>query len=177
MFFSTDTSNLPSIGELICIRGSVKNDRPYRVIGRSLNKEDGQVYVDVIDDSTNENMDRCKVEIFSFWPMQGDTVLIIMGPYMDWLAKQLQVAKNQNNRTNLQRVQDRFRACELASKTTDELMQKHTLELVEGTGVTAMGAVRNENGRLFRCPLKCLAVLNKKDRRTDSKAVQLDLIA
>ena len=176
MFFSTDKSNLPQIGELICIRGDSNHDRPYRVVNRFLRKTDGQIYVDLIDDSTNQKMERCKVENFSFWPMQGDTVLIIMGPYMDWLAEQLQIAKEQK-RSNLERVQDRFRACKVASKTTDELMQKHTLELVEGAGVTAVGAVRNESGRLFKCPLFCLAVLNKSDKRTDSKSMQLELIA
>lgn len=176
MFFSTDKSNLPQIGELIRIRGDSNHDRPYRVVDRFLSKEDGQVYVDLIDDSTNKEMERCNVEIFSFWPMQGDTVLIIMGPYMDWLAEKLQIAKSQRSRSNLQRVQDRFRACEVASKTTEELMQKHTLELVEGAGVNAIGAVKNEAGRLFQCPLRCLAVLNKSNKRTDSRSVQLELV-
>ena len=171
MFFSTDKDNLPRIGELICIRGSDKHDRPYRVTDRMIKKDDGgQVYVDLIDIATGEQMPRCKVEPFSFWPAQGDTVLIIMGPYLDWLAEQIGVAQKTGKRNRIKQIESRFRACEVASKTTEQLCQEHILELVEGD----MGAVKRKGGDLFKCPLRCLAVLKKADRRSDSQFDQLE---
>ncbi|NEZ67788.1 hypothetical protein D0962_34385 [Leptolyngbyaceae cyanobacterium CCMR0082] len=170
MFFSTDKDNLPRIGELICIRGSDKHDLPYRVTDRMIEKESGQVYVDLIDIATGQKMPRCKVEPFSFWPAQGDTVLIIMGPYLDWLAEQIGVAKKSGKRNRIKQIENRFRACEAASKTTDQLCQEHILELVEGE----IGAVKRKGGDLFKCPLRCLAVLKKADRRSDSRFDQLE---
>lgn len=170
MFFSTDKDNLPRIGELICIRGSTAHEKPYCITDRLLNKENGQVYVDLVDVDTGQQMSRCKIEPFAYWPTQGDTVLIIMGPYLDWLAQQLKVASVSGKRNRIKQIQARFRACEVASKTVDELCQEHTLELVEGP----MGAVRRKGGDLFKCPVKCLAVLKKADRRSDSEFDQLE---
>lgn len=172
MFFSSDTNNLPREGELICIRGSEKHERPYRVLRRVLDTGTGYVMVDLIDATTGVQLPRCKVEPFSFWPSKGDQVLIVMGPYLDWLAAQLGAAKASMNRGLIKRIEARFRACEIAGKTTAELVQPHVLDLVEGTGVSAMGAVKRKGGQLFKCPLKCLAVLEKRDRRSDSRSVQ-----
>ncbi len=172
MFFSTDKNNLPRIDELICIRGDSSHERPYRVVDRMINKENHQAYVDLVDITTSQQMPRCKVEPFSFWPMTGDTVLIVMGPYLDWLAEQLKIAQDSHKRNRIKQIEARFKACEVASKTTEELLQKHVIELTEGAGLDAMAAVRNESNRLFKCPVKCLAVLEKKDRRTDSRSAQ-----
>lgn len=169
MFFSSDRENLPRKGELVCIRGSTDHERPYQLLARYMD-EQGQVLIDLLDIETQVEMSRCKVEPFAYWPTQGDTVLIIMGPYLDWLAQQLKVASASGKRNRLKQIQARFRACEVASKTVEQLCQEHTLELVEGP----MGAVRRKGGELFKCPVKCLAVLKKADRRSDSEFDQLE---
>ncbi|EKU98176.1 hypothetical protein Lepto7375DRAFT_7437 [Leptolyngbya sp. PCC 7375] len=171
MFFSSDKDNLPRIGELICIRGSTHHERPYRVTSRSMDNG-GQVYVDLIDIATGQQMPRCKVEPFSFWPSQGDTVLIIMGPYLDWLALSIFPHRKGCSRLALQQLH--FVACQRTQRTTTDLCQKHIVSQIEGHGVDQMAALTNEDGRDFKCPMKVLAVLHKKDRRSDSQFDQLE---
>lgn len=165
MFFSTFTENLPRLGEYVRMRGSDVHDVPYEVVDRLRDKDTGQVWFDLAYENRKE---RFKAEQLDFWPAQGDEVLIIMGPYLDWLAFQVRVAHEGMSRNRIKQIEARFKACEQTGKTTEELCQKHILEIVEGTGVNAMGGIRRPNRNLFKCPLRCLAVLQKKDRRTDS---------
>lgn len=172
MFFSSDKENLPRIGELICIRGSTSNERPYRLDRRIHDKETGQVFVECTDIATGQQMPRCKVEPFSFWPAQGDTVLIIMGPYLDWLALTQSPFYKGSSKVQMQNLH--FRACQKTKRTTEDLLQKHTVVNLDGENADSMAAVENESGRLFKCPLRCLAVLKKADRRSDSQFDQLE---
>ena len=172
MFFSTNAPNLPRVGECVRIKGSVEHDRPYEVMGRAKDKATGQVWFDVQFEGKSH---RFKAEQLDFWPSEGDTVLIAMGPYLDWLARQLNVGEWSGDR--LKQIQARFQACQKAGKTTEQLCQNHYLDAVEGIGVEQMGGVRRKGGDLFLIPVRCLFVLEKKDRRTDSKIAQETIMA
>lgn len=182
MFFSSNKKNLPRVGELVCIRGSSVHERPYRIVSRTRESVQAvieiagkaqslhQVYIDVVDVTTGEAMERCQVERFSFWPSVGDKCLLVMGPYQDWLVAKIFPHRKGCGYIEMQQLH--FAVCKETKRSTEEMLQTHTVLRAEGEGVDAMAAVQNESGRIFKMMLKHLCVLEKADRRTDSQSVQ-----
>lgn len=183
MFFSSYKSNHPIEGELVTIRGHSKYDRALKVMKRYEEKvepiaefkgkvtELRQAYLDCIDAETGELLPRQKIEIFDFWPSEGDTCCVIMGPYLDWLAMELYPALKGCSRTQMETLH--FKACEKTRRTTEQLLQKHVVRTIESAGTSAIAVVINQSGRVFKMPARCLAVEHKADRRTSSESQQL----
>ena len=182
MFFSSNTPNLPQEGEFVTIRGHSTHDRAFKVVSRYKEKVQTiieiagtlkpmhQVYLDCVDAETDEPLPRQKVEIFDFWPSEGDTCCVIMGPYLDWLALELYPHKKGCSRIEMQELH--FKACEKTKRTTEDLIEKHVVRQIEGIGTSAVAVVRNESGRVFKMPARCLAVLHKADKRNSSQSQQ-----
>lgn len=109
MFWSSRADEtLPQVGDLVRIAGSDQHDRPYEVLKRS--KDDGgQVWLIVKDVEAGHQMPPQRVEPFQFWPKVGDQVLIAIGPYLDWLAKQRDVQAKSGNRGALAQIEKRLK--------------------------------------------------------------------
>ena len=168
---------------MVTIRGHSKYDRAFKIVKRYKEKVQvvieiegtlkpmHQFWVDCVDAETNEELPRQKVEIFDFWPSQGDTCLVIMGPYLDWLALELYPWVVDVGKIKMQELH--FKAMEKTERRTEDLLQKHVVNLIEGVGTSAVAVVTNESGRQFKMPARCLAVLHKCDRRTSSQSEQV----
>lgn len=170
MFFSSNHSNLPVVGDLVCIYGSEQHYRPYEVTQRERQKSTGQVWYWLTDAETGVVMPKIQAEILSWWPGEGDQVLVIMEPYLMWLAHQLEIVKKGVTITSqTQKLAARLEAAGKAGKTTEQLCEVHILERLFEDG---LGAIRRKGGSLFKCPIDCLKVLEKANGKTDSQSKQ-----
>ena len=170
MFFSSNPSNLPVVDDLVCIYGSEQHYRPYQVTQRERQKSTGQVWYWVTDAETRVVMPKIQAEILSWWPGEGDQVLVVMEPYLMWLAHQLEIVKKGVIVTSqTQKLAARLEAASTSGKTTEQLTQVHYLERVFDDG---LGAIRRKGGPLFKCPISCLKVLEKANGKTDSQSKQ-----
>lgn len=166
MFFSTKTETLPKVNELVRIVGSDAHDRPYQIIKRGKDKE-GQVFIDCLDIESKQKMERAKVELFSFWPEVGDTVVFAIQPYFEWLVAQRGILAREGNTGALAQIERRLKAYGAGEKygaswggDITKLLLKWTLSLVEDEL-----AIVKHGDELIKVPTQVLLVLSKKDGR------------
>ncbi len=164
MFFSSDLKACARKGEFVTIRGSSSYHLPYEVARRFKRKDKlDQVYFELVNE-LGAVMEPKKVEVFSFWPAEGDTVLFSIREYLDWLVEQKGVQANLGNYGAMAQIQKRLRAYGADSQgfggDVTQLLHKYKLIQVEGD----LGVV-SYHGENIKAPLKALAVIQKEDGR------------
>jgi len=162
MFFSSDTKNLPRVGEEVRVIGDSIHDKPYKIVKRKKDKLTGQVFVDF------ESMPPAKIEPFSFWPAENDTVVFLIKIYLDWLCEQHDIQASAGNYGALAQIQKRMKVYG-AGREYGANFGGNVLSLMEPFLLVktqqGVGAVKG-HGELIKAPLYALAVLKKEDGRT-----------
>lgn len=157
VFWSSDQSKWPKVGDLLRMGRREPHNRPYEVMKR-LKDSNKQVWLSVRDVATGEPMELAKMEDFEFWPTVGGKVGILIREYLDWLADQRSV--HARNEGALAQIERRLKAYgaengHVGGDVVALLRYYDLVEVEQGMGVVALGDER------VRCPLTVLYVPRK----------------
>jgi hypothetical protein len=155
MFWSSRKESIPQIGSLVRVHNEPSRNRPYEVIER-MRDENGSVLLTVRDED-GETVSSVPVEIFSYWPTQGDRVYFDVRQYLDWLIELRRV--HATNSGLIGQIEARLKVYGAekghVGGNVMALYKPCLLATVEG----AMGVV--EMGEPVKAPLKVLIVSEK----------------